>query len=93
MKRMAHIAFWWGVITFLCQWVLWPIPMYGAYFVMSKGVCSYIVYRELVWLICLALHGLGRCSAHLAMGCTHYCQRLSAGRWRCEANLYGIDRS
>lgn len=38
MRKMARVALWWGIITFLCQWVLWPIPMYGAYFIMSKGV-------------------------------------------------------
>lgn len=29
MKRMARVAFYVGILTFLCQWVLWPLPMYG----------------------------------------------------------------
>ena len=38
MKRMSRIALYWGVATFLGQWVLWPLPMYGARFIFGKKV-------------------------------------------------------
>ena len=50
MKRTARIALYVGILTFLCQWVLWPLPMYGAYFVMSKGLFTAWVVVCLIWL-------------------------------------------
>lgn len=40
MKRMSRIALYVGVFTFLAQFVLWPLPMYGARFVFSETVSS-----------------------------------------------------
>ncbi|KAL8788282.1 MAG: hypothetical protein Q9195_007379 [Heterodermia aff. obscurata] len=36
MKRMSRIALYWGIATFAGQWVLWPLPMYGARFIFGK---------------------------------------------------------
>lgn len=51
MKRMSRIALYVGVFTFLAQWVLWPLPMYGAYFIFSKGVSSSNVHGGIPVLI------------------------------------------
>ncbi|KXT14262.1 hypothetical protein AC579_6709 [Pseudocercospora musae] len=50
MKRMSRIAFWVGVGTFLCQWVLWPLPMYARRMIFSKGLFIAWVVVALVWL-------------------------------------------
>ena len=38
MKCMSRIALIWGIATFAGQWVLWPLPMYGARFIFGKKV-------------------------------------------------------
>jgi hypothetical protein len=38
MKRMSRIAAIWAIVTFLGQIVFWPLPMYGAKTVMSRGL-------------------------------------------------------
>lgn len=38
MKRWARIALYWGIATFVGQSLLWPLPMYGARFIMGKKV-------------------------------------------------------
>ncbi|KAH9827371.1 SSS family solute:Na+ symporter [Teratosphaeria destructans] len=50
MKRMARIAVYWGAFTFIAQWVLWPLPMYGARFIFSKGLFTTWVVVGIVWL-------------------------------------------
>ncbi|KAL4869935.1 hypothetical protein BDV12DRAFT_208220 [Aspergillus spectabilis] len=50
MKRMAKIAAIWAVATFFGQIVLWPLPMYGAKTVMSKGLFTAWVTVGLIWL-------------------------------------------
>jgi hypothetical protein len=37
-KRWARYALLWAVATFLGHWVLWPLPMYAARFIFSRGV-------------------------------------------------------
>ena len=48
MKRMSRVALYWGIATFAGQWVLWPLPMYGARFIFGKKV------RSLKRPICIA---------------------------------------
>ncbi|KAL2839321.1 hypothetical protein BJX68DRAFT_198852 [Aspergillus pseudodeflectus] len=50
MKRMSRIAAIWAVATFLGQIVLWPLPMYGAKTVMSRGLFIAWVVVGIVWL-------------------------------------------
>lgn len=50
MRRMSRIAAIWAIATFLGQIVLWPLPMYGAKTVMSKGLFVAWVVVGLVWL-------------------------------------------
>jgi hypothetical protein len=50
MKRMSRIAAIWAIATFLGQIVLWPLPMYGAKTVMSRGLFVAWVVVGLVWL-------------------------------------------
>ena len=38
MKCMSRYALFWGVATLAGQWVLWPLPMYGARYIMGKKV-------------------------------------------------------
>lgn len=38
MKRMARIAAYWAVATFVGQIALWPLPMYGARMIFSRNV-------------------------------------------------------
>lgn len=37
-RRWSRHALFWAIATFLGHWVLWPLPMYAAKFVFSKGV-------------------------------------------------------
>ncbi|KAL4780388.1 Sodium:solute symporter family-domain-containing protein [Aspergillus varians] len=50
MKRMSRNAAIWAVATFFGQVVLWPLPMYGAKTVMSKGLFVAWVVVGLIWL-------------------------------------------
>jgi urea-proton symporter len=50
MKRMARLALGVGIFTFLCQWVLWPLPVYGARFIFSEGLFAAQVVIALIWL-------------------------------------------
>ena len=50
MKRMSKIAAIWAVATFMGQIVLWPLPMYGAKTVMSKGLFVAWLVVGLIWL-------------------------------------------
>ncbi|KAL3465741.1 Sodium:solute symporter family-domain-containing protein [Aspergillus heterothallicus] len=50
MKRMSKIAAIWAVATFFGQIVLWPLPMYGAKTVMSRGLFIAWVVVGLIWL-------------------------------------------
>ena len=36
-RRWTRYACVWAVATFLGQWVLWPLPMYAARFIFSRG--------------------------------------------------------
>ncbi|KIX03525.1 uncharacterized protein Z518_07078 [Rhinocladiella mackenziei CBS 650.93] len=54
MKRVSRIAVYWGIATFAGQVVLWPLPMYGARFVFSKGLFVAWIVVSLIWL-CAAL--------------------------------------
>lgn len=38
LKRWGRIAAFWSIATFLGHWVLWPLPMYAARYIFSKGV-------------------------------------------------------
>ncbi|KAL2816596.1 Sodium:solute symporter family-domain-containing protein [Aspergillus cavernicola] len=50
MKRMSRNAAIWAAATFLGQIVLWPLPMYGAKKVMSKGLFIAWLVVRLIWL-------------------------------------------
>ncbi|KAL3440589.1 Sodium:solute symporter family-domain-containing protein [Aspergillus insuetus] len=50
MRRMSRIAAVWAIATFFGQIVLWPLPMYGAKTVMSRGLFVAWVVVGLVWL-------------------------------------------
>lgn len=50
MKRMSRIAAWWALATVLGQVLLWPLPMYGAKNIMSKGLFIAWVTISLIWL-------------------------------------------
>lgn len=39
-KRWSRYALFWAVATFFGHWVLWPLPMYAAKFVFSRGVSA-----------------------------------------------------
>lgn len=39
-KRWSRYALFWAIATFLGHWVLWPLPMYAAKFVFSRGVSA-----------------------------------------------------
>ncbi|KAJ5094411.1 hypothetical protein N7456_010272 [Penicillium angulare] len=49
-KRWTRYALFWTVATFLGHWVLWPLPMYGAKFVFSRGLFVAWVSVSLIWL-------------------------------------------
>lgn len=40
MKRMSRIALYWGIFTFVAQFALWPLIMYGSKYIFSRKVCS-----------------------------------------------------
>ncbi|OKP10710.1 Urea active transporter [Penicillium subrubescens] len=49
-RRWSRYALFWAIATFLGHWVLWPLPMYAAKFVFSKGLfVAWIVVAE-IWL-------------------------------------------
>ncbi|KAJ9644814.1 hypothetical protein H2204_001276 [Knufia peltigerae] len=50
MKRMSRLAVYWGIATFTGQVALWPLPMYGARFVFSKGLFTAWIVVSLIWL-------------------------------------------
>jgi hypothetical protein len=50
MKRMSKIAVIWGVATFAGQVALWPLPMYGARMIFSKGVSFLLLVRGSIHL-------------------------------------------
>ncbi|KAL5333096.1 hypothetical protein BJX70DRAFT_392458 [Aspergillus crustosus] len=54
MKRLSKVAAIWAVATFFGQIVLWPLPMYGAKTVMSKGLFTAWVVVGLIWLFIVA---------------------------------------
>ncbi|KAF4123119.1 urea-proton symporter [Geosmithia morbida] len=50
MKRMSSAALYWAVATIVGQVFLWPLPMYGARNIMSRGLFIAWVVVSLVWL-------------------------------------------
>ncbi|KAK7416599.1 hypothetical protein QQX98_005070 [Neonectria punicea] len=50
MKRMSKLAAIWAIVTFLGHVVLWPLPMYGAKMIFSKGLFVAWVVVGLIWL-------------------------------------------
>ncbi|KIW26206.1 uncharacterized protein PV07_09319 [Cladophialophora immunda] len=50
MKRMSRIAVIWGIATFAGHVALWPLPMYGARIIFSKGLFVTWVVVSLIWL-------------------------------------------
>lgn len=59
MKRMARIAAIVGVLTFAGQVLLWPLPMYGARIVFSKGVSVLVLSCSVARLIRASCSPLG----------------------------------
>ncbi|GLI72537.1 hypothetical protein PoHVEF18_000714 [Penicillium ochrochloron] len=50
-RRWSRYALFWAIATFLGHWVLWPLPMYAAKFLFSKGLfVAWIVVAE-IWFI------------------------------------------
>jgi hypothetical protein len=45
-RRWSRYALFWAIATFLGHWVLWPLPMYAAKFVFSKGVSDFQVEKQ-----------------------------------------------
>ena len=43
-KRWTRIAAFFAITTFLAQWVLWPLPMYGTGYVFNKKVSLVILH-------------------------------------------------
>lgn len=50
MKKMSRIAVYWAVATFCGQVLFWPLPMYGAQFVFSKGLFTAWIVVAFIWL-------------------------------------------
>ena len=89
MKRMSRIALYWGIATFAGQWVLWPLPMYGARFIFSKKVNppeSYLYYKNTNSIL-TAVYCVGCSISHLAVLYAAGCNFLPIGRWRIEEDL------
>lgn len=51
LKRWGRIAAFWSIATFLGHWVLWPLPMYAAQYIFSKGVRDHH-YMKTAIVIC-----------------------------------------
>ncbi|KAJ5408810.1 hypothetical protein N7509_002693 [Penicillium cosmopolitanum] len=49
-RRWARYALIWAIATFLGHWVLWPLPMYAARFIFSRGLFIAWVAMAIVWL-------------------------------------------
>ncbi|KAK4213920.1 Sodium:solute symporter family-domain-containing protein [Rhypophila decipiens] len=50
LKRWARIASAWALATFLGHWVLWPLPMYAAKYIFSKGFFAAWLVVGAIWL-------------------------------------------
>ena len=90
MKRMSRVALYWGIATFAGQWVLWPLPMYGARFIFGKKVRSlersvYIAKNADEGVT--AVHCLGSSLPHLAVLYAAGRDSLPFGGWRIQENL------
>jgi hypothetical protein len=59
-RRWSRYALFWAIATFLGHWVLWPLPMYAAKFVFSKGVGDFQVKKSncLLTISSFSSHGL-----------------------------------
>ncbi|KAI3180316.1 hypothetical protein DTO046C5_1552 [Penicillium roqueforti] len=49
-RRWSRYALFWAVATFFGHWVLWPLPMYGARFIFSRGFF-------IAWVVLVDLFG------------------------------------
>ncbi|CAG8946884.1 unnamed protein product [Penicillium salamii] len=49
-KRSVRSALFWAMATFFGIWVLWPLPMYAAKFVMGRKLFIAWVTVSLIWL-------------------------------------------
>ncbi|CAG8092068.1 unnamed protein product [Penicillium salamii] len=49
-KRVVRTALFWAMATFFGIWVLWPLPMYAAKFVMGRKLFIAWVTVSLIWL-------------------------------------------
>ncbi|KAL1991114.1 hypothetical protein VTN49DRAFT_5618 [Thermomyces lanuginosus] len=50
LKRWGRIAAFWSIATFLGHWVLWPLPMYAARYIFSKGFFIAWLVVAIIWL-------------------------------------------
>ncbi|KAH8660487.1 SSS family solute:Na+ symporter [Xylariales sp. PMI_506] len=50
MKKMSKVAAIWAGATFFGQVCIWPLPMYGARNIMSKGLFTAWIAIGLIWL-------------------------------------------
>lgn len=61
-RRWARYALLWATATFLGHWVLWPLPMYAARFIFSRGVSqhektTYLRIKSLLIVKSFSSHG------------------------------------
>lgn len=88
LKRWGRVAAAWALATFLGHWVLWPLPMYAAKYVFSKGVSRSSLESSPLLFNAPAdaagdsvLRGVAGDCHHLAVGSTVHCRFLSTDRW------------
>lgn len=103
LKRWGKIAAIWAAATFLGHWVLWPLPMYAAKYIFSKGVSGLFLtpFSPLFstsWNERTAngdgesvLRGVARHCHHLAVGDAVHCRILPAHR-RPRPNSGSVER-
>lgn len=70
-RRWSRYALFWAIATFLGHWVLWPLPMYAAKFVFSKGVSDFQVKVQsyLLTVSSFLLHGLSLLKSGCGLPC------------------------
>jgi hypothetical protein len=70
-RRWSRYALFWAIATFLGHWVLWPLPMYAAKFLFSKGVSDSQVRLQshLLTISSFSSHGLSLLKSGCGLPC------------------------
>jgi hypothetical protein len=70
-RRWSRYALFWAIATFLGHWVLWPLPMYAAKFLFSKGVSDFQVRLKshLLTISSFSSHGLSLLKSGCGLPC------------------------